>query len=206
VAKNPVAGLGVRREKVALSRGCKACPATVPAGSNWSSYGGNEVAEAKALTGEVAGQPLSCEISSLERRRRHAMRKATLRGALARVPGGLHVSMRRSSLHRNWEISPVPAEDSSASGPGKAKGRTPGIYPGEKSDARTVPMNDRNNRPASKPGQTEDREGKETAERNIEQSPAPWMQSRTRVSMGLEGLREVARAPKERVRMYGSPS
>jgi RNA-directed DNA polymerase len=169
------------------------------------SCGGAREGATEALTGEVAGQPLSCEISSLERRRRHAMRKATLRGALARVPGGLHVSMRRSSLHRNWEISPVPAEDSSASGSGKAKGRTPGIYPGEKSDARTVPMNDPNNRPAYKPGQTEDREGKETAERNIEQSPAPWMQSRTRVSMGLEGLREVARAPKDRVRMYGSP-
>jgi RNA-directed DNA polymerase len=173
------------------------------------SCGGAREGATEALTGEVAGQPLSCEISSLERRRRHAMRKATLRGRLRESPAGStrseNLSMRRSSLHWNWEISPVPAEDSSASGSGKAKGRTPGIYPGEKSDARTVPMNDPNNRPAYKPGQTEDREGKEGAERNIEQSPAPWMQSRIRVSMGLEGLREVARAPKDRVRMYGSP-
>jgi hypothetical protein len=40
------AEVGVRREKVALSSGCKSRPATAPAGSNRSSYGGNEVAEA----------------------------------------------------------------------------------------------------------------------------------------------------------------
>jgi hypothetical protein len=38
--------VGVRREKVALSSGCKSHPATAPAGSNRSSYGGNEMAEA----------------------------------------------------------------------------------------------------------------------------------------------------------------
>ena len=38
--------LGVRREKAALSSGCKSHPATAPAGSNRSSHGGNEVAEA----------------------------------------------------------------------------------------------------------------------------------------------------------------
>jgi hypothetical protein len=37
---------GVRREKAALSSGCEAHPATAPAGSNRSSHGGNEVAEA----------------------------------------------------------------------------------------------------------------------------------------------------------------
>jgi hypothetical protein len=38
--------LGVRRGKAALSSGCKPHPATAPAGSNRSSHGGNEVAEA----------------------------------------------------------------------------------------------------------------------------------------------------------------
>jgi hypothetical protein len=38
--------IGVRREKAALSSGCKTHPATAPAGSNRSSHGGNEVAEA----------------------------------------------------------------------------------------------------------------------------------------------------------------
>ena len=37
---------GVRRDKAAFSSGCKARPATAPAGSNRSSDGGNEVAEA----------------------------------------------------------------------------------------------------------------------------------------------------------------
>ena len=37
---------GVRREKAALSSGCESHPATAPAGSNRSSYGGNKVAEA----------------------------------------------------------------------------------------------------------------------------------------------------------------
>ncbi|OXC79475.1 Dimethylsulfoniopropionate utilization transcriptional regulator [Caballeronia sordidicola] len=41
-----MAELGVRREKAALSSGCKPRPATAPAGSNRSSYGGNEMAEA----------------------------------------------------------------------------------------------------------------------------------------------------------------
>jgi len=37
---------GVRRGKAALSSGCKSHPATAPAGSNRSSHGGNEMAEA----------------------------------------------------------------------------------------------------------------------------------------------------------------
>jgi hypothetical protein len=38
--------VGVRRDKAALSSGCKSHPATAPAGSNRSSYGGDEIAEA----------------------------------------------------------------------------------------------------------------------------------------------------------------
>jgi hypothetical protein len=37
---------GVRRAKAVLSSGCKPHPAIAPAGSNRSSYGGNEMAEA----------------------------------------------------------------------------------------------------------------------------------------------------------------
>ena len=40
-AKSPV-----RRGKAALSSGCKSHPATAPAGSNRSSHGGDEMAEA----------------------------------------------------------------------------------------------------------------------------------------------------------------
>jgi hypothetical protein len=38
--------LGVRRDKAALSSGCKSRPAIAPAGSSRSSYGGDEIAEA----------------------------------------------------------------------------------------------------------------------------------------------------------------
>jgi hypothetical protein len=41
-----VTATGVRRAKAALSSGCKAHPANAPAGSNRSSQGGDELAEA----------------------------------------------------------------------------------------------------------------------------------------------------------------
>jgi hypothetical protein len=41
-----ISEMGVRRDKAALSSGCKSHPATAPAGSNRSSYGGDEIAEA----------------------------------------------------------------------------------------------------------------------------------------------------------------
>src|ERR1700722_11169600 len=43
----------VRREKGALSSGCKPHPANAPAGSNRSSHGGDEMAEAFGLGGHV---------------------------------------------------------------------------------------------------------------------------------------------------------
>jgi hypothetical protein len=45
-ADKEMSAVGVRRDKAALSSGCKPHPATAPAGSNRSSHGGNEVAEA----------------------------------------------------------------------------------------------------------------------------------------------------------------
>jgi len=41
-----VTAMGVRREKAALSSGCKSHPVTAPTGSSRSSYGGDEIAEA----------------------------------------------------------------------------------------------------------------------------------------------------------------
>jgi RNA-directed DNA polymerase len=88
----------------------------------------------------------------------------------------------------------VPAEQLAAGGLGKARGRTPDIHAGEKSDARVVPMNDPNNGAASKTAPAEGLEGRRAAKRNAEQSPAPRTQSRTRASKGLDGVREAARA------------
>jgi hypothetical protein len=45
-ALTELAASGVRRDKAALSSGCKSHPANAPAGSSRSSYGGDEVAEA----------------------------------------------------------------------------------------------------------------------------------------------------------------
>ncbi len=47
-----MSALGVRRGKAAFFSGCKSHPATIaPAGSNRSSHGGNEVAEASGVEG-----------------------------------------------------------------------------------------------------------------------------------------------------------
>ena len=46
VSSKLISVVGVRRAEAALSSGCKPHPATVPAGSNRSSHGGNEMAEA----------------------------------------------------------------------------------------------------------------------------------------------------------------
>lgn len=90
----------------------------------------------------------------------------------------------------------MPAEQLVAGGSGKAGGRKPDIYADEKSDACIVPMNDSNNGVASKPAPAEGLEGRRAAKRNAEQPPAPRTQSRTRASMGLDGVREAACALK----------
>ena len=47
------AAICVRREKAALSSGCEPHPANAPAGSNRSSHGGDEMAEAFGVAGHV---------------------------------------------------------------------------------------------------------------------------------------------------------
>src|SRR6202030_184144 len=64
---------GVRRGKAALSSGCKSHPATAPAGSNRSSYGGDEIAETFGMRAtnwwqrECAGRNASERRASLEK-------------------------------------------------------------------------------------------------------------------------------------------
>ena len=41
-----MSAVGVRRDKAAFSSGCKAHPATAPAGSNRGRHGGDEMSEA----------------------------------------------------------------------------------------------------------------------------------------------------------------
>lgn len=81
-------------------------------------------------------------------------------------------------------------------GPGKGRerpmSRKPDLIADEKSDARVVPMNASNEDGGHKPPSEEGREGRRAAKSNVGQVPAPRTQSRTRASMGLDGVREVA--------------
>ena len=45
LVRGPVSALGVLRGKAALAIGCKPHPASAPAGSNWSSHGGDKITE-----------------------------------------------------------------------------------------------------------------------------------------------------------------
>lgn len=165
------------------------------------SCGGAREGAAEALTGESAGQPLSREITQsgaptlLSEAEGH-----TDEGAIREPSKGparsQTLSMHGNSLHGNWEISSAPAEQLAVGGSGKADGHKPDIDADEKSDACVVPMNDPNNGAASKPASAEGLEGRRAAKRNVERSPTPRTQRRTRVSMGLDGVREAARAPK----------
>lgn len=165
------------------------------------SCGGAREGVVEALTGESAGQPLSREIRQsgaptlLSEAEGHIGEGAT-REPSASPTRSKTLSMRRSSPNRNCEISSAPAAQLAAGGSGKAIGRTPDIHAGEKSDACVVPMNDPNNGAASKPAQAEGPEGRRAAKSNTEAPPAPRTQRRTRASMGLDGVREAARAAK----------
>jgi len=165
------------------------------------SCGGAREGAVEALTGESAGQPLSREIrqsgapTPLSEAEGHIVEGATREPSTSPTRSKT-LSMRRSSPNRNCEISPAPAEQLAAGGSGKAIGRTPDIHAGEKSDACVVPMNDPNNGAASKPAPAEGREGRRAAKSNTEAPPAPRTQRRIRASMGLDGVREAARAAK----------
>lgn len=155
----------------------------------------------EALTGESAGQPLSREIKQsgaptlLSEAEGH-----TDEGAIREPSKGparsQTLSMHGNSLHGNWEISSAPAEQLAVGGSGKADGHKPDIDADEKSDACVVPMNDPNNGAAYKLASAEGPEGRRAAKRNVEQAPASRTQSRTCASMGLDGVREAARAHK----------
>jgi hypothetical protein len=56
-----MSAVGVRRAKAALSSGCKSHPAIAPAGSNRSSYGGDEIAEAFGMRVTIYGDSASVQ-------------------------------------------------------------------------------------------------------------------------------------------------
>lgn len=75
---------------------------------------------------------------------------------------------------------------------GAGKGnRNPAVDAAERSDTFVVPK-----KPSNKGSAAEMVEGRDVAKGNAGEPPAPRTQSRTRASMGLEGVREVARCDK----------
>ena len=71
--------LGVRRDKAALSSGCKSHPANAPAGSSRSSYGGDEVAEAfgkRVTNGDSASVQAVTRVNA-EQASKRTMRRPT---------------------------------------------------------------------------------------------------------------------------------
>src|SRR5277367_4916391 len=83
--------LGVRRDKAALSSGCKSHPANAPAGSNRSSHGGNELAEAFGMRVTIYGDSASVQAAmrvNAEQSSKRSMRRPTrqpFRGRLTRM-------------------------------------------------------------------------------------------------------------------------
>jgi len=101
--------------------------------------------------------------------------------------------MRGNSLHGNRETSPTPPLNGDGGRPENAMRGTAGMHVGEESDGSIVPQ-----KPANKaPGAAEPVEGSEPAKGNTRQNRTPRTQSRTRVSLGLEGVRRVAEGDKE---------
>ena len=96
--------------------------------------------------------------------------------------------MSGSFLHRNWEISSASGAVC-PDGAGKATGHNPAVNADEKSDASVLPEKSPNKGFIT----AEAMEGRGAAEGNTRKPPAPRTQSRTGASMGLDGVREVAR-------------
>ena len=96
------------------------------------------------------------------------------------------LSMSGSLLCRTWEVSSVPGVDRVGRG---RQDRNPAIDADEKSDMPIVPGKPPNKGRSS----AEAVEGRGVAEGNAGETPTHRTQSRGRVSMGLEGIREAAR-------------
>ena len=100
--------------------------------------------------------------------------------------------MLGSDLHGSWEISSVPGAKLAPGGTGKVNNSNPVAHADEKSDTSVVPKKPPNN---GKPAEVV--EERDVAKGNAGQTPARRTQSRISASMGLEGIRKVARQSKK---------
>jgi len=147
----------------------------------------------EALTGVHTGQPLSCEINRFrtptllieaEGNTEHGANREACEGPAQSKT----LSMCGNSLHGNREIPEVPARDGEAGRPEKAQCRTSGMNASGKSDGCVVPekLSNKGILPA------ETVEERQPTKRNTLQAATPRTQSRTGVSIELQGVREAA--------------
>lgn len=97
-------------------------------------------------------------------------------------------------MHENRETSGAPQSIRDGGRSGKAQSRTPDMHAPEESDRIVVPVNQPNKEDSSS---AEGGEGRVRTKENIAQSNTSPTQSGERVSQGLRGVREVAKARKE---------
>src|SRR5262249_14963525 len=97
-------------------------------------------------------------------------------------------------MHENRETSGAPCLNQTRGRPEKAQSHNAGMHASEESDHAIVPVNQPNNGEAS--FSAEVGEGRAWAKENIQSNTSPT-QSGKRVSQGLSGVREVAKARKQ---------
>jgi RNA-directed DNA polymerase len=97
-------------------------------------------------------------------------------------------------MHENRETSRAPRKKPDRGRPEKAQSRNAGMHALEESDHAILPMNQPNNEESSS---AEVGEGRAWAKENIVQSNTSPTQSGKRVSQGLSGVRQAAKARKQ---------
>lgn len=165
------------------------------------SCGGGREADAEALTGVHAGQPLSCEInpSGVPTPLLDAEGNIGQGGKGKSCPDPAQsktLRMRGNSLHGNRETPRTPIGKRPAGRSEKAIGRTSDMHVRGESDGSIVPENLSNkgggrwldrSHPEAQPA--ERGEGREPIKGNAHQTAATRTQSRTVASNGLAGVR-----------------
>jgi RNA-directed DNA polymerase len=158
------------------------------------SCAGTREGAGEALTGVHTGRVLSCEINPsgtptlftcAEGNILHGAKRESCEGPAQSET----LCMCGNSSHGNREIPETPARDEGAGRSEKAECRTSDMHVSGKSDGCIVPEKQPNEGSPS----SEAVEGRRPTERNILQAATPRTQSRTRVSIGLQGVREAAR-------------
>ena len=150
----------------------------------------------EALTGENTGPVLSCEIRTSRAptpsaRAEGHVESGAMRESLPSPAQSETRSMCGHSLRGTRESPQVPAHDGGAGRSGKVSDRTPGMHACGQSDGCVVPK-----KPLNKDGDdlsAEAVEGRQSTKGNMLQTATPRTQSRPRVSIGLERVRETDR-------------